>query len=142
MSSTAQRVSRYATAIAAILSCFFVGDAKAGFTSGNELWDCLSKNDPDFCQGYVLGAAETYTALQLANQVTYFCVPAGAEKGQVLDVVKLFLRDHPETRQKSAPTLVMIALREKFPCQEGGQDGEKTTPRPDLPPGFGPARPQ
>ena len=32
-------------------------------------------------------------------------------------VVKLYLRDH-ETRQYHAPTLVMLALKEKFPCQK------------------------
>jgi hypothetical protein len=42
-----------------------------------------------------------------------------------MDVVKLYLRDHLETRQYSAPTLVMLALKEKFPCNsvEGGSYG-------------------
>jgi Rap1a immunity proteins len=35
----------------------------------------------------------------------------------VMDVVKFFLRDHPEIRQDSAPTLIMLALKEKFPCR-------------------------
>jgi len=144
---------RYAIAVTSIMACLLVGEARADFTSGNRLWDACQANDKAnvndavkaiFCTSYILGAAETFQALHEANQVTYYCVPSGVENGQVEDVVKLYLRDHPETRQKSAPTLVMLALKEKFPCQEGGPDGEKATPRPGLPPGFGisPSRPQ
>ena len=107
-------------------------------------WPKCPAQAPAGSTSYILGAAETFQALHEANQVTYYCVPSGVENGQVEDVVKLYLRDHPETRQKSAPTLVMLALKEKFPCQEGGPDGKKATPRPGLPPGFGisPSRPQ
>jgi len=52
----------------------------------------------------------------VAKQIKYYCVPPNVENGQVIDVVKVYLRDHPETRQYSAPTLVMLALKEKFPC--------------------------
>jgi hypothetical protein len=112
---------RYAIAVAAILSCV-VREAKADFTSGNRLWDACQadeKKEPVkalFCTAYILGAAETFEALKSANQVTFYCVPPDVEKGQVIDVVKLYLRDHPEKRQSASPTLVMIALAEKFPC--------------------------
>ena len=114
--------TRYAVAVAAILSCLLVGAAKADFTSGNFLWDaCQADEQKDparsiFCTSYILGAGETFQALQVAKQIRYYCVPDKVENGQVIDVVKLYLRDHPENRQYSAPTLVMIALKEKFPC--------------------------
>src|SRR5262249_18426698 len=108
-------------AITAILSCLLIGEAKADFTSGNQLWDACQEEEKDpvkgmFCNVYILGAGEAFQVLQVANQVRFYCVPPKVENGQVMDVVKLYLKDHPETRQYSAPTLVMLALKEKFPC--------------------------
>ena len=117
---------RYAIAVTSIMACLLVGEARADFTSGNRLWDACQANDKAnvndavkaiFCTSYILGAGETFQALQVAKQIRYYCVPDKVENGQVIDVVKLYLRDHPETRQFSAPTLIMRALKEKFPCQ-------------------------
>lgn len=113
---------RYAIAVAAILSCLLVREAKADFTSGNQLWDACAADEQKepvkaiFCTTYILGAGETFQVLQVANQVRFYCVPPKVENGQVIDVVKLYLRDHPESRQYSSPTLIMLALKEKFPC--------------------------
>ena len=113
---------RYAIAVAAMLSCLLLRESKADFTSGNLLWDACAADEQKepvkaiFCTSYILGAGETFQALHLANQVTFYCVPPKVENGQVIDVVRLYLRDHPETRQRSAPTLIMLALKEKFPC--------------------------
>jgi hypothetical protein len=43
-------------------------------------------------------------------------LPAGVKAGQVLDVAKLYIQDHPDKRYLSAPHLIVDALREKFPC--------------------------
>jgi Rap1a immunity proteins len=114
---------RYAIAVAAILSCLFVREAKADFTSGNDLWDACAADEREepvkalFCTSYILGAGETLQALHVANQVTYYCVPDDKiRNGQMIDIVKLYLRDHPENRQFSAPTLTMLAFKGKFPC--------------------------
>lgn len=94
--------TRYAAAVAAVLSCLLVGGAKADFTSGNQLWDaCQADEAKDliratFCNAYIIGAGD---ALQLANLISYDCIPPNVQKGQVVDVVKLYLRDHPENRQ-------------------------------------------
>ena len=87
----------------AALGIVFAGEAQADFISGNELWDACQADETKeparatLCIGYILGADETYQALQVANQVTYYCVPDKVQNGQVIDVVKLYLRDHPET---------------------------------------------
>jgi hypothetical protein len=62
------------------------------------------------CLGYILGAAD---ALQSAHKI---CIPKGVEAAQVLDVVKLYIRQHPEVRHYSASHLVVTALNEKFSC--------------------------
>ena len=48
-----------------------------------------------------------------------FCVPQGetdVKSGQLVEVVKLYLRDHPEKRHLPAADLVTAAIKEKFPC--------------------------
>jgi hypothetical protein len=106
-------------AIPVLLVQVMSGGAKADFTSGNDLWDWCQANDPmkdALRTSYVLGAGETFQVLQVAKQVRFYCIPDKVQNGQAIDVVKLYLRDHPETRQYSAPTLIMLALKEKFPC--------------------------
>jgi len=44
------------------------------------------------------------------------CLPTGAKAGQVLDVAKLYIQDHPDKRYVPAPQLIVNALKEKFPC--------------------------
>jgi hypothetical protein len=111
---------RCATIVAAILSCVFVGEAKADFTSGNDLWDACQADeakDPiraTFCLSYIVGAGETFQVLQVAKAVSFYCIPDKVKNGQAIDVVKLYLRDHPETRRYSAPTLIMCGMR-RFP---------------------------
>jgi hypothetical protein len=111
---------RRAILVAVGLSCLTVGGAKADFVSGNELWNACQETDPVksiFCISYILGAAETFRVLQLTETIQpLHYVPPKVENGQVIDVVKVFLRDHPEKRQYSSPTLIMLALRGKFPC--------------------------
>jgi ABC-type sulfate transport system permease component len=107
----------YAIALAAILCCLLAKEAKADFTSGNELWDACQANPATepikatFCTAYIVGASETFRALVGG----YYCVPDNVPNGQLIEIVKLYLRDHPEKRQDSAPTLITLAFK-KFPC--------------------------
>jgi len=60
-----------------------------------------------FCYGYVAGVVDMlYTV----------CLPDGMTRQQVIDVLTLWLRDHPEKRHLPASSLVAGALKEKFPC--------------------------
>jgi hypothetical protein len=107
--------------VALALFCLAVVDANASSIDGNVLFEhCkdydLSKSNwfGGACAGYVLGARDAFD-----ETTKPFCVPEGpygdiAE--QSVETVKLYLRDHPETRHLSAPSLVAAALKEKFPC--------------------------
>src|SRR5262249_22401730 len=59
-----------------ILSCLLVGEARADFTSGNFLWDaCQADETKDpmramFCTSYIVGAGETFQALQVAKPLS------------------------------------------------------------------------
>jgi Rap1a immunity proteins len=60
------------------------------------------------CAGYIMGVTD---ALE-----TEVCVPNEVNVRQIVDVVKLYLHDHPEKRHFGASSLVTVALKEKFPC--------------------------
>jgi Rap1a immunity proteins len=104
--------------VAVALSSLVAGTAAhAGFRDGNKLFeDCkyTDTNSNTFpagtCAGYIVGAVDALL------ETGAFCVPDGVEAGQVIDVVKLYLAQHPEKRHLAASDLVVDALKEKFPC--------------------------
>jgi hypothetical protein len=115
------KVTRYMVLVGAVLACpLFGGHAAAQNIDGGTLFaDCREGDDPNArdrlfkqgnCFGYILGVAD---ALRPA---VVFCIPSGTTVGQIVDVAKLYLIEHPEARKKLAPHFVVSALAEKFPC--------------------------
>src|SRR5262245_12446868 len=66
--------------------------------------------DAGHCLGYVAGVVDA-----LGGTPQHFCLSA-VVMNQLIDVTKLYLRDHPETRHLPAAELVRTAIAEKFPC--------------------------
>jgi hypothetical protein len=101
--------------------CLAVPGANATYIDGHILFEQCKDYEPGkwkwfsgACVGYVLGAGDAF------HETTKpFCVPEGPNPDSVLkmmEIVKLYLHDHPETRHLSASSLVAAALKEKFPC--------------------------
>jgi Rap1a immunity proteins len=65
------------------------------------------------CYGYIIGVADVFDS-QNASGV---CMPKEAVARQVIDVVKKYLTEHPETRDYTAASEVQVALQEAFPCK-------------------------
>src|SRR5262245_27505856 len=74
---------------------------------GNDLFKECQLNNP-LCNGYIMGSIDA------GEQGS--CYPEGGVSGEAIDIVKQWLRDHPEKRHVSASLLVIEALKEKFPC--------------------------
>jgi len=104
------------------------GEARSNYYNGNDLWAwCEQWTAPklvagqnDFyqaglCQGFIGGVVDAFV-----DSKTLFCVPQGergVRAGQLVEIVKIYLRNHPETRHLLAVDLVANALIEKFPCR-------------------------
>jgi hypothetical protein len=73
-----------------------------------------------FCFGSIIGVAELVSALNILGLIEgrqSACVPANAANGQIVDVVKNYLRDNPAQRHMMASGLIVAALIQAFPCQ-------------------------
>jgi hypothetical protein len=96
------------------------GQAVAEVLDGAKLFtDCRDGDNPSArdspykwgaCFGYINGVADALVPAGV------YCLPAGVKAGQVLDVAKLYIQDHPDKRYLPAPQLIVNALAEKFPC--------------------------
>src|ERR1700681_1841038 len=59
----------------------------------------------------------------------FFCPPVEiVTMGQMMDVVKKFLRDNPEIRHRSSVTLIAMAFRHAWPCKKVGATRELPSP--------------
>ena len=89
--------------------------------SGNGLYDqCTGTSSQQLlCSAYIVGVTEGVIVREsIRGTAATLCVPDGVLRGQVIDVAKNYLRDHPENRQRSANDLVYLSLRQAFPCRK------------------------
>lgn len=96
--------------------------ASAGaFESGNSLYARCSTAVEDAvdvdaiaCAGYISGISDALSVTDIYGFRA--CIPDSATRAQVRDIVKEFLRRHPETRHLAAAPLAAHALANAFPC--------------------------
>ena len=101
---------RILTIVAALM--LWAGGAEGAGTGNDLLRTCESKS---ICMGYVNGVIEGYI---VGRRVTFgdICIPDEADWGQITDVSIKFLNEHPEHRHLFAVTLVLMAVRDAWPC--------------------------
>jgi len=61
--------------------------------------------------GYVIGVFDMGDGL-------YYEAPGGVTRGQILDIAKKYLADHPESRHEGASILLLKAFKEVFPIKK------------------------
>jgi hypothetical protein len=106
----------------AVLATLLPLFAQAGFDSGNRLYeDCKAENyfNRGYCGGYIVGIVDTVEAMQASGLLPNdaLCIPEGATKGQIADVVRQYLQDNPGQRHRDAGSLVPEALNKAFGCK-------------------------
>jgi hypothetical protein len=102
--------------MALVLAAGFLWPACAfgQFRTGNDLYaKCTASAGPERteCIGIVIGLADAF----VYDEKT--CPPDGITVRQVEDLIVKYLRDHPELRHHSAPSLARTALQQAFPCK-------------------------
>ncbi len=102
---------RVACATLTVMSGFFATAASASTLDGNQLFELCTAQNP-ICTGYVMGVAD---ARDRDPHGISFCIPDGASRAQLQDVVVTYLRRNPD-RRFPAPLLVSGAFADAFPC--------------------------
>ena len=105
--------------VAALVVCAVTPPASAqAITTGNQLYAlCPNQGDQattSFRQIELAGFIEG--ALDAANRTKPVCFPPGSTRGQNIDLVCVYLMNHPATRHLSGSRLVETAIRDVFEC--------------------------
>jgi len=98
--------------ISLLLVC---GGAQAQYQNGNNLYaDLTGKTVTEqmFAMGYIIGVTDSFIRREV-------CPPTDVTQGQLLDVVLNYLASRPQIRHQPADLLVVLALRQHWPCKEG-----------------------
>jgi hypothetical protein len=70
-----------------------------------------------FCLGYLSGFLDMHALYQVtAGNRVAFCVPSGVLSGHAARVVVQYLHEHAEKLHEDSVTLIILALKEAFPC--------------------------
>ena len=88
------------------------------YTDGYELQRvCSSNGDAETlaCSYYNPSGFDMLSSIGSQSQ-SILCVGKCWQAGHLQNVVKLWLRDHPDTRHWTAAFIVEKALQEEFPC--------------------------
>jgi hypothetical protein len=117
-------VKVYALALAVSLAVLFTaGEGRA--KSGQELNEACSDEiyfNKGLCSGYINGVFDVAEVFdEDPNKSQWYggwtaCVPAGVKVGQLVEVVKKWLREHPEDWHYNASSLVAEAFSKTWPC--------------------------
>lgn len=108
----------------AIIFCTLPFSATA--YDGNALYEWAKANDrinnssasgtDPLMSGMFTGFVVGISNYMIANDD--ICVPSSAKNSQAMDIVKNYLRAHPEKRTDDAVYLVSDAMRAAFPCRK------------------------
>ncbi len=71
------------------------------------------------CAGYIAGIVDFHTVATTVESLPsdMFCLPKNISTAKVIRDVTQYLEDNPEKHHDLAAYLVLLALREAYPCQ-------------------------
>jgi hypothetical protein len=101
-----------------ITACWpVIASAGDSFVTGNKLFDyCRERSES--CTSYIAGVTDSLLMVDITMNKHIVCIPDNVLLGQTVDVTMNYLRSHPEGRQFSAASLVIVALSKAFPCNK------------------------
>jgi hypothetical protein len=101
------------------------------WVNGNQLWDWCKPGNSILCLGYVAGIANAMAASNNSLLGWHACLRENLTVGQVVDVVKLYLSNHPEKRDYAAAALVAEAYEKAFhACRQGSLGNQRCYSEP------------
>lgn len=92
--------------------------AKAGFVTGNELYELCTSTELEEqteCLRYIQGSVDGFIAHRALTYGKY-CMPEGITAGQYQDIALKLMREQPEQRHNPASLLVWSSIKIAFPA--------------------------
>ncbi len=91
---------------------FVCTSANAMYENGNRLLNDIEGTTMGkiYALGYIVGVADAF------NDDELLCIHPSVTKGQLNDVVHIYLKNSPQVRNLPATVLIMIALSDYWAC--------------------------
>jgi hypothetical protein len=99
----------------ALVFCVVISPARAGFYTGTELADQCNRKT-EFCDAYIMGAADYLFTQMIINGWNLFCPPETANLTLLAEAVKGYIAAKPDQWHWPATGLVHDGLVFSFPC--------------------------
>jgi hypothetical protein len=83
------------------------------------LKECQSKEYSTklLCSAYIIGATDALTGVGKKSPYYKFCIPPKTPIGQIVQTVKTWLPNNSKYLKFAGPSVIALALSEKFPCK-------------------------
>lgn len=107
-----------------------------GLFSANQLRQrCLSNvsADASYCFAYITGVHDTVRAYEAWLNQREFCVPRHVPQGDLREAFIGYLRDHASDVSGEAASVVVVALKIRYPCTTEGRAGPTPATRTSKP---------
>jgi len=109
-------MSSGALAVSGCLYLFVATPAAAYFDTGNDVYERCIAAEKTSKRQICLATASAY--LDMMRALGYSCTGDNLTRSQVADVFVKFLKENPESRQKSGPSLAIEAFSKEFGCRQ------------------------
>lgn len=91
-------------------------------STGNSIYPLCTSTQVQtsiICNAYVVGFVSGISNQAILSESRpVFCLPAESNNGQIIAVFVKYMADHPEKRHIDTPSLIIVSLKEAFPCTE------------------------
>ena len=128
--------SRAKPSVPAPQASFQVAPPAGGLFSANQLRQrCLSNvaADASYCFAYITGVHDTVRAYEAWLNQREFCVPRHVPQGDLREAFIGYLRDHASDVSGEAASVVVVALKIRYPCTTEGRAGLTPATRTSKP---------
>jgi len=96
---------------------FVMAAAATFYTAGDLKRDCSPSGAIEACFGFLGGTHDTSSAYQQWMDFREYCLPeSGMSKADIRDATLRYLDLHPGNEDALAASIVILALKERYPC--------------------------
>lgn len=86
--------------------------------TGNDIYDQCVSESPG-CTHYVAGVLDGLQFFNAVSDPSLYCIPSGVTNKQLIDIFRRFLTENPEHRHRPASYILVVAISEAYPCENG-----------------------